>query len=138
LRSPIVKGGGVAFGPQPRSYYAQLPKSLKRLAFRSALTVKGTSGQVKVVEDFDLPQPSTRTFQRVLAACGLKDQKVLFVTAENAPILVKSSRNLPRVHTTHVGTLGTYDVVAAEVVLFTLQALNKLVQVHGPEGQEAA
>ena len=131
LRSPLVRGGGVAFGPQPRSYSTQLPKALKRLAFRSALTVKGTQGQVKVVDDFDFEKPSTKSFQKVVEACGLKGQKVLFVTAENAQVLVKSSRNLPKVNATHLGSLGTYEVVRADAVLFTRQALDSLVEAHG-------
>ena len=131
LRSPLVRGGGVAFGPQPRSYSTQLPKALKRLAFRSALTVKGAQGQVKVVDDFDFEEPSTKSFQKVIEACGLKGQKVLFVTAENAPVLVKSSRNLPKVNATHLGSLGTYGVVRADAVLFTRQALDSLVEAHG-------
>ena len=131
MRSPLVRGGGVAFGPQPRSYSTQLPKALKRLAFRSALTVKGTQGQVKVVDDFDFEKPSTKSFQKVVEACGLKGQKVLFVTAENAPVLVKSSRNLPKVNATHLGSLGTYEVVRADAVLFTRQALDSLVEAHG-------
>ena len=131
LRSPLVRGGGVAFGPQPRSYYTQLPKALKRLAFRSALTVKGAQHQIKVVDDFDFEEPSTKSFQKVIEACGLKDQKVLFVTAENAPVLVKSSRNLPKVNATHLGSLGTYDLVRADAILFTRQALDGLVETHG-------
>ena len=131
LRSPLVRGGGVAFGPQPRSYSTQLPKALKRLAFRSALTVKGAQGQVKVVDAFDFEEPSTKSFQKVIEACGLKGQKVLFVTAENAPVLVKSSRNLPKVNATHLGSLGTYEVVRADAVLFMRQALDSLVEAHG-------
>lgn len=129
-RSPLIRGGGVAFGPEPRSYYNKLPKGLKRLAFRSALTLKGTDGQVKVVDDFDFAEPSTKSFKGVIDACGLNDLKVLFITPENAAILVKSSRNIQRVNITHVGSLGTYDVVAADVVLFTRQALDKLVEHH--------
>ena len=131
LRSPLVRGGGVAFGPQPRSYYTQLPKALRRLAFRSALTIKGAQGQIKVVDDFDFEEPSTKSFQKVIEACGLKDQKVLFVTAENAPVLVKSSRNLPKVNATHLGSLGAYDLVRADAVLFTRKALDGLVETHG-------
>lgn len=134
LRSPLVRGGGVAFGPRPRSYFSKLPKALRRLAFYSALTVKGAGGQIKVVEEFDFSEPSTKSFQKVIAACGLKDQKVLFVTAENAPVLVKSSRNLPKVSTTHLSSLGTYDLMGADAVLFTRQALERLVETHGQQG----
>lgn len=131
LRSPLVRGGGVAFGPHPRSYFEKLPKSLKRLAFRSALTVKGAGGQIAVVADFDFSEPSTKSFQSVITACGLSGQKVLFVTSENSPVLVKSSRNLPKVNITHLGTLGTYDLLWADVVLFTRQAFDQLVEGHG-------
>ena len=134
LRSPLVRGGGVAFGPHPRSYASKLPKSLKRLAFRSALTVKGTEGQIKVVTDFDFPAPSTRSFQKIIVACGLADQKVLFVTVDSSPVLIKSSRNLPKVKTTHLGSLSTYDLLATDVVLFTRQAFDRLVEKRGQRG----
>ena len=134
LRSPLVRGGGVAFGPHPRSYASKLPKTLKRLAFRSALTVKGTKGQVKVVTDFDFPAPSTRSFQKVIEACGLKGQKVLFVTVDSSPVLLKSSRNLPKVKTTHLGVLSTYDLLATDVVLFARQAFDRLVEKRGQRG----
>lgn len=134
LRSPLVRGGGVAFGPHPRSYASKLPKSLKRLAFRSALTVKGTEGQIKVVTDFDFPAPSTRSFQKVIEACGLKGQKVLFVTVDSSPVLIKSSRNLPKVKTTHLGSLSTYDLLATDVVLFARQAFDRLVEKRGQRG----
>lgn len=134
LRSPLVRGGGVAFGPHPRSYASKLPKSLKRLAFRSALTVKGAEGQIKVVTDFDFPAPSTRSFQKVIEACGLEDQKVLFVTVDSSRVLTKSSRNLPKVKTTHLGSLSTYDLLATDVVLFTRQAFDRLVEKRGQRG----
>jgi len=134
LRSPLVRGGGVAFGPRPRSYSSKLPKSLKGLAFRSALTLKGRAGRVKVVSDFDFAVPSTRSFQQVIEVCGLHDQKVLFVTAENASVLVLSSRNLPKVKMAHLGSLATYDVLAADVVLFTRSALERLVENRGQRG----
>ena len=137
LRSPLVRGGGVAFGPKPRSYYSKLPKSLKRLAFCSALSSKGASDQIKVVDDFDFPQPNTKSFVGIIEACGLAGQKVLVVTPESAPVLFKSCRNLPGVDMTPVGSLGTYEVVAADVVLFTRQALEKLVQIHGSGEVEA-
>ncbi len=134
LRSPLVRGGGVAFGPHPRSYASKLPKSLKRLAFRSALTVKGTEGQIKVVTDFNFPAPSTRSFQKVIEACGLEGQKVLFVTVDSSPVLLKSSRNLPKVKTTHLGSLSTYDLLATDVVLFARQAFDRLVEKCGQRG----
>ena len=134
MRSPLVRGGGVAFGPQPRSYYEKLPKALRRLALRSALTVKGTEGSVKIIEDFDFSEPSTKGFNKIVEACGFGGQKLLFVTAENAPVLVKSSRNLPKVNITHLGSLGTYDLMRADAVLFTRGAFDQFIAAHGQEG----
>jgi large subunit ribosomal protein L4 len=120
----------VAFGPQPRSYYTKLPKSLKRLAFRSALTLKEEDGQVRVIDDFDLSAPSTKSFQSIIDACGLNGKKVLFVTPESAPVLFKSCRNIPAVKMVPADTLCTYDVIAADTVLFTRQALDRLAQTQ--------
>ena len=136
-RSPLIRGGGVAFGPQPRSYYSKLPKSLKRLAFRSALTVKCLNDEVKIVEDFEFEKPSTKSFHGVLSACGLVDKKVLFVTPEKISVLVQSSGNLRNVNTTHVGSMGTYDVIASDVVLFTRNAVGKLNEHHVVGSEEA-
>ena len=135
LRSPLVRGGGVAFGPKPRSYYSKLPKGLKRQAFRSALTSKGANGQIVIIDDFEFPQPSTKSFAGIISACGLAGQKVLVVTPESAPILFKSCRNLPGVAMTPAAILSTYEVVAADVVVFTRQALDKLVTIHGEQGE---
>ena len=137
VRSPLVRGGGLAFGPKPRSYHAKLPRSLKRLAFRSALSDKGQREQVRVVEDFELPEPSTKSFGGIIEACGLGDHKVLVVTPESIPTLVKSCRNLARVRIAPVGTLSTYEIVAADTVLFTREALAKLSHVWPPGKVEA-
>ena len=128
VRSPLLRGGGVAFGPKPRDYYSKVPKSLKRLAFRSALSLKQQDQQVRVVDDFNFPQPSTKSFWGVIEACGLKDYKVLFITPDSTEILFKSCRNLPDVQISTVGTMSAYDIFAADVVLFTRAAFAKLVQ----------
>jgi ribosomal protein L4 len=73
----------------------------------------------------------------VLTACGLADQKVLFVTPDKISVLVKSSGNLKRVNTTHVGSMGAYDLIASDVVLFTRQALDKLTEHHVVGVEEA-
>ena len=128
VRSPLLRGGGVAFGPKPRDYSSKVPKSLKRLAFRSALSLKQQEQKIRVVDDFDFPQPSTKSLLAVIEACGLKNSKVLFIPPDSTQILIKSCRNLPDVQITTVGTMSAYDVLAADVVLFTQNALGKLVQ----------
>lgn len=130
LRSPLVRGGGVAFGPQPRSYELRMTKSLKRLAFRSALTLKAQQGAVHVVEDMEPETPSTKAFVKAMRAWGLGETAggVLLVTAGPTPMLEKSCRNVRGVTVEPVGCLGTYAVVAAERVVFTRSAIAELVR----------
>lgn len=131
LKSPAVKGGGVAFGPIPRSYRTQMPKGLKQRALSSALSLKGRDGMIKVVADFEFQAPSTKSFKAVIDACGLEGQRLLFVTPESNQVLLRSGRNLPGVEIQPVGTLCTYDILKADTVLFTRQALGKLTQIFG-------
>lgn len=134
LKSPAVKGGGVAFGPIPRSYRTRMPKNLKVRALSSALTLKGKEGLVKVVADFEFATPSTKSFKAIIDACGLTGQRLLFVTPESNQVLVRSGRNLPGVEIQQVGTLCTYDILKADAVLFTRQAIGKLQQIFaGPD-----
>jgi len=131
VKANVLRGGGTAFGhPKPRYYCLKLTKSLKRLAFQSALTDKAGSEAVRVVEDFELEAPSTRSFAQMLSACELGGQKVLFVTPENAPVLVKSCRNIPGVEMRTAGTVGTHDVVAADVVVLTVKAVEALAAMR--------
>ena len=136
----LLRGGGVAFG---------LPKSVSIAggcsdrfgqALRSVLTAKGRDGQVHVVEGFKLTGPSTKSFAAMLGACGLQGQKVLFVTAANESVLAKSGRNIPGVLVRSASTLGTYEVLAAQALLLTREAVDALAAVHGdpagPEGEK--
>ena len=136
LRSPIVRGGGVAFGPKPRNYSLKVPRTLRRLAFRSALTLKGRTRDVHVVEDFRFEEPSTKSFHAIITACGLDASKVLFVTPDSDGILHKSCRNIRSVEIQPVTTLCTHDIMAADVVLFTRQAVEKLSELHGSISNE--
>lgn len=132
VSSPLLRGGGVAFGlPKPRSYRTKLPRSLRKQALRSALTAMMQDEKVVVLDGFQLSEPSTRGFAAMLAACGLTGRKVLFVTAENTPVLVKSGRNIPRVQVSTAETVGTYDIVAADVLLLERGAVEALQRIHG-------
>lgn len=137
----LLRGGGVAFGlPKSRLYRRRLQRSVRRQALRSVLTAKGRDGQVHVVEGFKLSGPSTKSFAAMLGACGLQGQKVLFVTAANESVLAKSGRNIPGVLVRSASTLGTYEVLAAQALLLTREAVDALAAVHGdpagPEGEK--
>jgi large subunit ribosomal protein L4 len=122
IRSPIWIGGGIAHGPKPREHDQRVPKKMKRLALRSALTDRARQDRIKVVDGLSFDQPSTKDAADVLdsiEAGGL----VLVVLEEPAPIVEKSFRNLSHVQVTYPGRLGTYEVMAADWVVFTRPAL---------------
>ena len=135
--NPLLRGGGVAFGlPKPRDYRTKLPRSLRKQALRSALTAMGQDGQIVVVDGLGLTEPSTKSFAGALAACGLEGRKVLLVTAENSPVVVKSGRNIPRVQIRTADTVGTYDIVAADVLVLERAAVDALSRIHGDDAGE--
>ena len=118
IRSPQWRGGGVAHGPKPRSYAQRTPKKMKKLALRSALSVRAAADAVKVVDSFDWDAPKTKTAVALLASMGIEG-KALFVLAPSDHIAERSIRNLPEVNSLVVGQLNTYDVLWADAVVFT-------------------
>ncbi len=129
--SPIWRGGGVVFGPKVRDYRISIPKKVKRLALKSALADKGQSDSVVVVEGVAMEEPKTKRFAEFLQASGLYDKKVLFVTDVFNENVYKSVRNIPKVGFTLCRNINTYEVINAEVVMFTKEALNALEEVFG-------
>ncbi len=140
IRSPIWTGGGVAHGPKPRSYEMRVNKKMKRGALRSALTDALRSGKLAVVDELSFEEPKTKRAVAVLDALGLAG-KVLLVLPEPREDVERAFRNLPNVRIAYAGSLGTYEVLAADRVLFTAAALDALEgRVAGPaeEGGDAA
>ncbi len=129
-RSPLWVGGGIAHGPKPRSYGMRVNKKMKRGALRSALTDAVRSGKLAVVQDLAFQEPRTKEAVRVLEALGLAG-KVLLVLPEPQEVVERSFRNLPNVRVAHAPSLGTYEVLAADRVLFTRAALDVLEAVVG-------
>ncbi|MGH2556561.1 MAG: 50S ribosomal protein L4 [Actinomycetota bacterium] len=125
IRSPQWVGGGVSHGPKPRSYEMRVNKKMKRIALRSALTDAVQSGKVVVVGGLAFDGPRTKDALGVLDAFGL-DGKVLLVLAGPDEAVEKSFRNLPRVKIDYPGNISTYDVLYADQVLFTAEALDVL------------
>ncbi|HID11256.1 MAG TPA: 50S ribosomal protein L4 [Candidatus Latescibacteria bacterium] len=134
VTAPIFVGGGVAFGPKPRSYKEKVPKKVRRLALKSALSAKARDGTVVVVDDPILEEPKTKQMVTLLRACGLEGRKVLFTTGEHSEILYKSCRNIPDLRFRYAENLCAYDVVWADVVVFTKSGLAKAEEVFGDEG----
>jgi large subunit ribosomal protein L4 len=119
LRNPLYKGGGTIFGPKPRDYDFKLNRKVKDLAKISALSFKAKENKIVVVEDLKLEAPKTRQFADALKGWNLHDKKVLFVMQEDSDNLYLSLRNLPSVEGTLLADINTYDIVHAEVLVFS-------------------
>ncbi|NBU80388.1 MAG: 50S ribosomal protein L4 [Flavobacteriaceae bacterium] len=113
VKNPLFKGGGTVFGPRPRSYSFKLNKSLKRLARKSAFSIKAKESNIVVVEDFNFETPNTKNFINVLKALGLENKKSLFVLGESNKNVYLSSRNLKVSSVVTNSELSTYAILNA-------------------------
>ena len=112
-KNPLFKGGGTVFGPRPRSYSFKLNKSLKRLARRSAFSLKAKESNILVVEDFTFDTPNTKNFLSVLSALGLENKKSLIVLGDSNKNVYLSSRNLKASNVVTNLELSTYAILNA-------------------------
>lgn len=129
IRSPQWKGGGVVFAPKPRDYSYRLPKKIKRLALKSALTSKVQENEMIVVDEIRFDQPKTKSMVQFLKNINA-DRKALVVITDNNFNVVKSAANIPFVQTASVDALNTYDIVKYNSFIITKDAVKKLEEVY--------
>ncbi|HVN97497.1 MAG TPA: 50S ribosomal protein L4 [Syntrophorhabdaceae bacterium] len=129
-RSPLMVGGGIVFGPQPRDYSYTLPKKVRRSALKSALTTRYAASNMKVLDKLELSDISTKTFSGIASA--LKVTKPLFVIGGKDETIEKSARNIPHLKVLRVEGLNVYDIVKYDELVMTLDALRKIEEVLAP------
>lgn len=127
IKSPLFRGGGRVFGPRPRNYGFKLNKNLKRLARKSALTIKAQDKSLYVVEDFSFDAPKTKEFKNVLSALGLADKKSLFVLGDSNKNVYLSSRNLKRSKAVSNSGLNTYSILNADSLVLSESTVEEIV-----------
>ena len=128
-RAPQWVHGGVALGPKPRDYSYSIPKKVKKLAIRSALSAKVAAGQMVVVDDIRLDEIKTRSMVQFLKAVGAEG-KALVVTPEVNQNVVRSARNIPGVKTTFSGIICVYDILKADKLVMGKAAVEKIQEVY--------
>lgn len=126
MRSPLVKGGGRAFGPKPHAYSLKLNKKVKDLAKKSAFAYKAQNGNVVVVESFNLETPKTQAFSAILKNLNVADNKSLFLIGDYSTNLTLSARNLPKVNLTDARLVSTFDVMSAQKLILTEDAVKAI------------
>jgi len=124
--SPLWRGGGVVFGPKPRDYTINVPKKVKALAFRKALSERLLAGDVVVVDELNLTSHKTRDLAGIVAALGGKNKPTLVVTKQVDKNLKLAARNLPNVQVEPVGSVNVYELLRFEKIVTTKAALEKL------------
>jgi len=130
IRAPQWRGGGTVFGPQPRSYRQKMPRKMRRLAYRSALSIKAKEGQIVVLDDLQMETPKTREMLGILDRLEL-EASVLILLAERNETVEKSIRNIPDVKTLRASYLNVRDLLNFDYLLVPLGALEVIEGILG-------
>jgi len=125
IRSPLWRGGGVVFGPKPRSYRVKLTRKMRREAVRSVLSRKLLDGELVLLDAIQIDEPKTRLVAQLIRDLQLEG-KVLVVLEGHRPDVLRAVRNLAGVYVTHVDMLNAYDLAAADQLLLTQAAAEKI------------
>ena len=125
-RSPIWRGGGTTFGPQPRDYSYTMPKKARKVALTEAFNKKLLDGEVVVIDKFSIEKPKTKEMLGILKNLELTGKSVLIVLSEKDNSVTLSARNIPGVHVARMNELNTYALVAHHMILMTKEAMTQL------------
>lgn len=126
VKSPILRGGGTVFGPEPREYNIKLNKKLKQLARRSALTYKAKSEEIIVMEDFSFEEPRTKLYKDMLERFELGDKKTLLVVPQSDRNIWLAARNLQKAKVIIADNINTYEILNANKVIISEGSLGKI------------
>ena len=129
IRSPLWIGGGVSFAPKPRDYSYRLPKKIRKIAMKSALTLKVNNDEIIVLDGLNIPTPKTKEMINILRNLNA-DKKALIVMDEKNDAVIKSARNIPGVKTISVNTLNVYDILKYDKFIITKDAVQKVEEVY--------
>jgi len=130
IREPQWRGGGVAFGPRPRSYRQKMPRKMRRLAYKSALSVKAKERQIIVLEDLQMPAPKTRGIVSILEALAVDSSALILLPEKNVNV-EQSASNLPDVKTLRANYLNIRDLLGYDYLLMPLGALEVIESILG-------
>lgn len=135
VKSPLRRGGGITFGPKPRSYRQAMPKKMRRLALRCVLSAKARDGELTILEALSLDEPKTREMVRILEALKV-DSTALIVTSEPKTNVIKSARNIPGIKTRPASVLNVLDIISNKALVMEVGAVRKAEELWGEESAE--
>ncbi len=129
-KSPLLRGGGVVFGPEPRSYRQSMPKKMRRLALKCLLSTKIREGNLRLVQELDFKEPKTKDMISVLSSLGI-NCSALIVTAQSAPSVTKSAANLTEVKVVPSPLINVLDLLSYEMLIATVSAVRNIEGIWG-------
>ncbi|MBV1816796.1 50S ribosomal protein L4 [Anaerosalibacter bizertensis] len=129
IRAPHWKGGGVTFAPKPRDYSYRVPKKVRKLAIKSALTSKVLNDEIIVLDELNIEEPKTKEMVKILDSIKA-NKKALIVMDESNENVMKSIRNIPNVEVTIANTLNVYDILKYDSFIITKAAVRKVEEVY--------
>jgi large subunit ribosomal protein L4 len=130
IREPQWRGGGTVFGPRPRGYRQKMPRKMRRLALKSALSVKVADGQIMVLDALEMPKPKTRDMEAVLDNLDIYDTVLILLPERNTNV-EKSANNLPYVKTLQAQYLNVRDILGYDYLIMPLEALKVIETILG-------
>jgi large subunit ribosomal protein L4 len=130
IKSPLLRGGGVVFGPRPRSYHQSMPNKMRRLALKCLLSAKIREGNMRLVQELDFKEPKTKDMVNVLSSLGI-DASALIVTAQSAPNVIKSAANLTEVKVVPSALINVVDLLSYETLVATVPAVRNIEEIWG-------
>ncbi len=130
LKSPLLRGGGIVFGPKPRTYRQSMPKKMRKLALKCLLSAKVREGNVKLVQELDFTEPKTKDMIDVLSSLGI-DSSALILTAQSTPNVVKSAANLTKVKVLPSNLINVLDLLSYKMLIATVPAIRNIEQIWG-------
>ena len=130
IRAPHWRGGGTVFGPTPRSYKQKMPRKMRRQALRSALSVKMSESQVKVLDAFEMAEPKTKEMLHILEGLGV-GSSVLILLPQSDNVVLRSVHNLPKVRTLVAQYLNVRDLLQYDYILMPLASLEVIEGILG-------
>jgi large subunit ribosomal protein L4 len=134
-KSPLRRGGGIMFGPKPRSYRQAMPKKMRQLALRCVLSAKARDGELAVLESLTFEEPKSKQMARILELLNI-DSTALVVTSEAKENVVKSARNLPGIETRPADLLNVVDILSKKTLLMEVAAVRRAEQLWGDKSSE--
>ncbi len=130
VKSPLLRGGGVVFGPKPRSYRQLMPRKMRRLALKCLLSAKVRDGNIKLMQGLEFKEPKTKDMINVLASLDVASP-VLILTAQSTPTVVKSAANLTNVKVLPSALINVLDLLSYKIVIATVPAIRNIEQIWG-------